>query len=202
MTGQRERGLRVRPNLATMAPNIPFLDSLAAWWLHRTGALQLGTSQAAVADGMFIVPTRRAARGLSAAFLRQAEGRPLLLPRILPLGGIDETPLSLSGGLDLPPAVPPQMRLSVLTRFILAMGGRNGAPADADRAWALAEEMAAKPPQVLRMTKRLLMAARKMELAELLDLSALFQGMAHNTADHIEAVTAMLEKRSPSFRGG
>lgn len=69
------------------------------------------------------------------------------------------------------------------------------------RAQALAGEMAAKPPQVLRLTKRLLMAARKMELAELLDLSALFQGMAHNTADHIEAVTAMLEKRAPSFGG-
>jgi hypothetical protein len=27
------------------------------------------------------------------------------------------------------------------------------------------------------------------------------QGMAHNTEDHEEAVTAFLEKRTPAFRG-
>jgi ATP-dependent helicase/nuclease subunit B len=130
-------GLALRPTLATIAPNVPFLDSLAAWWLARTGATPLAT-----ADGIFIVPTRRAARGFSEAFLRQANGRPLLLPRILPLGGLDETPLSLTGALDLPPAVPAQLRLGVLSKLILAMGGRNGAPSEADRAWALAEELA------------------------------------------------------------
>jgi ATP-dependent helicase/nuclease subunit B len=130
-------GLSLRPTLATIAPNIPFLDSLAAWWLNRTR-----TSPLAVSDGIFIVPTRRAARGLADAFLRQASGQPLLLPRILPLGGLDETPLALAGALNVPPAVPENLRLGVLTRFILAMGGRNGAPAEADRAWALAVELA------------------------------------------------------------
>jgi len=130
-------GLRLRPNLATIAPNIPFLDSLATWWLNRTS-----NSALAVADGIFVVPTRRAARGLAEAFLRQAEGRPLLLPRIMPLGGLDEAPLALSGALDLAPSVPPLQRLGVLARLILAMGGENGAPPEADRAWALAEELA------------------------------------------------------------
>ncbi len=130
-------GLSLRPTLATIAPNIPFLDSLAAWWLNRTS-----TSALAVADGIFIVPTRRAARGLAEAFLRQAGGRPLLLPRIMPLGGLDETPLALSGALDLAPSVPPQQRLGVLAKLILAMGGENGAPTEADRAWVLAEELA------------------------------------------------------------
>jgi enoyl-CoA hydratase/carnithine racemase len=69
------------------------------------------------------------------------------------------------------------------------------------RARALAAEIAAKPPQVLRMTKRLLRAAQRTELPELLDLSALFQGIAHNTQDHLEAVSALLEKRSPRFSG-
>jgi len=129
--------LSLRPTLATIAPNIPFLDSLAAWWLNRTRKTPL-----AVSDGIFIVPTRRAARGLAEAFLRQAGGAPLLLPRILPLGGLDETPLTLAGTLDLPPSVPPKTRLAQLTRLILAMGGRNGAPAEADRAWELAVELA------------------------------------------------------------
>jgi enoyl-CoA hydratase/carnithine racemase len=69
------------------------------------------------------------------------------------------------------------------------------------RAQELAAEIAGKPPQALRMTKRLLRAAQRMELSELLNLSALFQGIAHNTQDHREAVSAMLEKRRPAFHG-
>jgi ATP-dependent helicase/nuclease subunit B len=125
------------PNLATIAPNIAFLEALAAWWLHRAGPDPLAT-----ADGIFIVPTRRAARSLADAFLAETGGKPLLLPRILALGGLDETPLTLAGGLDEPPAVPASRRLAVLTRFILAMDGANGAPTQADRAWTLAVELA------------------------------------------------------------
>jgi len=127
----------LHPNLATIPPNIPFLDALATWWLARTGPDPLAT-----ADGIFIVPTRRAARGLSDAFLRQANSRPLLLPRILAVGGLDETPLAIAGALSFPPAVPAPRRLAVLTRFILAMNGANGAPTEAGRAWVLAEELA------------------------------------------------------------
>jgi enoyl-CoA hydratase/carnithine racemase len=43
--------------------------------------------------------------------------------------------------------------------------------------------------------------ARQMELADVLELSALFQGMSHTSADHLEAVAAFLEKRAPTFSG-
>jgi ATP-dependent helicase/nuclease subunit B len=125
-------------NLASLPPNVPFLDALAAWWLARAGG-ELDR----IAEGLFLVPTRRAARGLSDAFLRQAAGAPLLLPRIAALGGLDEAPLALSGALDLPPAVDGPRRLAVLSRMILAMGGRHGAPTTADRAWLLAADLAA-----------------------------------------------------------
>lgn len=69
------------------------------------------------------------------------------------------------------------------------------------RAFDLARTIAAKPPQALRMAKRLLKAAPKMELPEFLELCATFQGICHNTADHLEAVSAFLEKRQPEFRG-
>lgn len=97
----------------------------------------------AVARGMILLPTRRAARSLAEAFLRVSKGQPLLLPRITAIGGLDEAPLALSGALDLPPPVEPMQRLAALTRMILAMGGRNGAPRSADRAWPLAAELAA-----------------------------------------------------------
>jgi len=91
---------------------------------------------------VLLLPTRRAARGLTEAFLRQTDGQPLLLPRIVALGGLDEAPLTLAGALDLPPPVPPARRLAVLARMILAMGGRHGAPTGADQAWRLADELA------------------------------------------------------------
>ena len=130
-------GLSLRPSLATIEPNVAFLDALAAWWLARAGDDPLQS-----ANGLFLVPTRRAARGLAEAFLRVSEGRPLLAPRILALGGLDEAPLALAGALDVPPAVPPARRLAVLTRLVLAMDGANGAPTEADRAWILAVELA------------------------------------------------------------
>ena len=69
------------------------------------------------------------------------------------------------------------------------------------RAREMAASFAAKPPRAVRMTKRLLSYARRMDLPDYLDLCALMQGMAHNTADHEEAVAAFLEKRTPAFRG-
>jgi enoyl-CoA hydratase/carnithine racemase len=69
------------------------------------------------------------------------------------------------------------------------------------RAREMAAGFAAKPPRSVRLTKRLLKSAQKMELAEHLELAAMIQGMCHQTEDHAEAVTAFLEKRPPVYRG-
>ncbi|MCW3476701.1 enoyl-CoA hydratase-related protein [Limobrevibacterium gyesilva] len=69
------------------------------------------------------------------------------------------------------------------------------------RARELAATFAAKPPRSVRLTKRLLKAAQKMEMPEYLELCAVMQGICHNTEDHLEAVSAFLEKRPPSFQG-
>ena len=124
--------------LFTIGPDQPFLDAIAADWLARAGKDPL-----AVARGLILLPTRRAARSLTEAFLAQTEGRPCLLPRITAFGALDEAPLAMAGSLDLPPAVPGPLRLAQLTRLIMALEGRFGAPATADRAWPLAVELAA-----------------------------------------------------------
>lgn len=69
------------------------------------------------------------------------------------------------------------------------------------RACELAMQIAAKPPLTLRFTKRLMKLAQRSELSDFLDLCACFQGMSHNTSDHLEAVGAFIEKRKPSFKG-
>ena len=66
---------------------------------------------------------------------------------------------------------------------------------------ALAARITRNPPTVLRMTKRLLREGQHMSLASLLEMSAAYQAIAQETADHREAVAAMLEKRNPAFTG-
>ncbi|MBI5483428.1 MAG: enoyl-CoA hydratase/isomerase family protein [Deltaproteobacteria bacterium] len=69
------------------------------------------------------------------------------------------------------------------------------------RARELAAEIASKPPQVVRLTKRMMKLAQRSELQDFLDLCATFQAMAHHTEDHLEAVKAFVEKREPVYRG-
>ncbi|MGF6369011.1 enoyl-CoA hydratase/carnithine racemase [Paraburkholderia sp. RAU6.4a] len=70
-----------------------------------------------------------------------------------------------------------------------------------ETAQQLARSLAAKPPQALRLTKRLMKSAQRMELHDFLDHCAVFQGMCHNTDDHLEALAATIEKRAPQFKG-
>ena len=69
------------------------------------------------------------------------------------------------------------------------------------QAQALAQRIAANPGHALRLTKRLLREGQHMRLDSLLELSAAFQALAHHTDDHLEAVNAMLDKRTPQFTG-
>jgi enoyl-CoA hydratase/carnithine racemase len=69
-----------------------------------------------------------------------------------------------------------------------------------DSTLELARTMAAKPPQALRYAKRLMKKAERMELADYLDLSAVWQGVCHKTDDHMEAVSAFIDKRPPVFK--
>ena len=62
-------------------------------------------------------------------------------------------------------------------------------------AMAHAARFAAQPPKALRLTKRLMKQAQRMELKDFLDLCAVFQGMCHNEPEHIEAVRRFLERQ-------
>jgi enoyl-CoA hydratase/carnithine racemase len=89
-------------------------------------------------------------------------------------------------------------------REALEMGLVNRvAPADQVLAEArkLADRVAANPPRSVRLAKRLLRESQHGRLSEVLELSAAFQALAHETADHREALEAFFEKRPPRFTG-
>lgn len=65
----------------------------------------------------------------------------------------------------------------------------------------VADKIAANPPHAVRMTKRLLREGQTASLANLLEMSAAMQALAHATADNDEAINAFLEKRAPQFSG-
>jgi ATP-dependent helicase/nuclease subunit B len=145
------------PRIVDIPPGVSFVDALARGLLARWGGDALALSRATV-----LLPTRRACRALGEAFLRASAGRPLLLPRLVPLGDLDAEELLLTGdegalgdalGSGLPPAMPPLRRQLLLTELILAWARAEataaGGPLPAeDQAARLAEELARLLDQV------------------------------------------------------
>lgn len=106
----------------TISAELPFLRTLAAWVLehHGKNAEQLSAVR-------LLLPNRRACRALRDAFLEATAGRPLLLPRIRPIGDLDEIdlPPDLLAGASLPslpPAIAKERRLPLLTQLVMKFG--------------------------------------------------------------------------------
>ena len=137
----------------TIAAGVPFLDALAAGILQ-----QCGPSPEALVRVSVLLPTRRACRSLSESFLRLSDGKPMLLPKMTPLGDIDEDELALSGddglggeaAFDIPPAIPGLRRQLLLSRLIMARADSETTPEQAAR---LARELGRLLDQV--QTERL-----------------------------------------------
>ncbi|MHC1730117.1 MAG: enoyl-CoA hydratase-related protein [Syntrophobacteraceae bacterium] len=70
-----------------------------------------------------------------------------------------------------------------------------------DKAVEIAGKIASRPPQALRLTKRLLRNASSTTLEHSMLDAAAYQSLCHYTDDHMEALAAMFEKRKPQFLG-
>ncbi len=93
--------------LTSHAERIPFARALAAKLLARAGGKPEELSRLRL-----LLPTRRACRTMREAFLDLSDGKPLLLPRLQPLGDIDEEELSFGAEHDIarPPSIDPLRR--------------------------------------------------------------------------------------------
>lgn len=108
------------PSIYSINPGQNFALALAR------GVMQMaGDDPAALPHYRILLPTRRAGRALRDAFLSLTDGRPLMLPRLHPIGDIEEEELILSfpglRPLDIPPAISPMQRQILLARMITAM---------------------------------------------------------------------------------
>ena len=116
-----------RAHVFTIPPGLPFVDALAAALLAECRDDPLLLTRYTL-----LVPTRRAARSLREAFLRQSGGKALLLPRMTPIGDIDEDALAFSAAefalvaarLDIPPAISELRRRLLLAELIRKADGR------------------------------------------------------------------------------
>ena len=126
----------------TIPPGVSFVDALAAGLFARADGDPM-----ALADMRVLLPTRRACRALTDAFLRLSNGAALLPPSMTPIGDVDEVELALTlgrdGSDDVPPAIPDLRRRLLLTRLILQhREQQGGSPLRADQASRLADELA------------------------------------------------------------
>jgi ATP-dependent helicase/nuclease subunit B len=139
----------VRPKVYTIAPERPFLATLADGLLGMTAGDPLWLPRVTI-----LLPTRRAVRALRDAFLRAAPeggeaGTPLLLPRMRPIGDLDSDELTLADGaadggtLAVPPAIAELRRRLLLTQLVMRWGKVRGqAPLLPGQAAALAASLA------------------------------------------------------------
>jgi ATP-dependent helicase/nuclease subunit B len=118
--------------LYTIPLDCPFLTTLANELVSSVGHDPLALARTTV-----LLPTRRAVRALREAFLRAAPdgvepGRPLLLPRMWPIGDLDADELQpFDGAADadshaVPPAISETRRRLLLTQLVLRWGERRG----------------------------------------------------------------------------
>jgi enoyl-CoA hydratase/carnithine racemase len=69
------------------------------------------------------------------------------------------------------------------------------------RTLELAASIAARPPVTARMIKTLFRQSLSSHLHDFLDNCAAMQAICHSTEDHMEAVSSILDKRAPTYKG-
>ena len=177
------------PALFNIPLHVAFVDALAAGLLARTAGDPL-----ALARCLVLLPNRRAVTALTEAFVRQLPqpiagadgggmgGRGLLLPRMVPVGDLDDAGFDrlAAGEALIDPAVPPLLRRIELARLA---GSLPGGPSGGDRSAVERLRLGDALGEVLDAL-----------LAEEIDPAAL-RGAAdgHELADHWKKTLAFLE---------
>ena len=123
------RQLGKAPELYTIPARYSFVDTLAQGVMTRFGQDPLSLS-----DVLILLPNRRGVRSLREAFLRLSGGKSILLPRLQPIGDVEEDEMLLGAAAlpqgidtpDLPPPISPYQRQMLLMEVITRWYKRRG----------------------------------------------------------------------------
>lgn len=143
-----DRAAPPSPAVFTIPAHRSFADALAAGLIARAGGDRM-----ALARAMLLLPTNRAVRAVSDAFVRRSQGG-LLLPRLVAIGDVElddalGVALDPADGAPVPPAVDPLDRLMRLARLVQQAREAAGDPIDAAEALRLASDLARVRDQLL-----------------------------------------------------
>ncbi len=111
----------MKNNIWNISSSLGFADTLVKHFLQ-----EYANDLTALSEVMFLLPNRRAVRTMKEAFVRARGLTPMLLPRMIPLGEVEEDELFLTGGdarkmLDgMYPAIGTTERLLLFVRIIMA----------------------------------------------------------------------------------
>lgn len=150
-------------------------------------AIGAGCDLACMCDIRIAAPEARFAESFVRMGIIPGDGGAWLLPRVVGLSKAAE--MAFTGEIvDAEEA----LRCGLVSR-ISPPGGLL------ETAYALARRIAVNPGPALRLTKKLMREGQHLRLDSLLELSAAYQALAHQTPQHEEAVRAFIDKRPPRF---
>jgi len=152
-------------------------------------AIGLGNDVACLADMRIAADTAIFGATFLKIGLVPGDGGSWLLPRVIGMARAAE--LFFTGDtIDAPTA----LNWGLISRVVPAANLM-------EEARALAGRIAAQPPDVLRMTKKLMREGMGTSFDTIMEMSAAAQALAHHTEDHAEAVNAFFEKRPGNYKG-
>jgi ATP-dependent helicase/nuclease subunit B len=122
------RRLGKNPEIYNIPAHLSFVDVLAEGIFKRFGADPILLSEV-----LILLPNRRAVRSLRDAFLRLNDGMSIILPRMQPIGDVDEDELIIGNSilyeeLSLKPAVPNFIRQMLLMNIVQSWFKQRGEP--------------------------------------------------------------------------
>lgn len=119
---------RKNPQIYSIAADQPFADTLVDGLLARFGQGDISQDDQqqdfSLSDLTVLLPNRRAVRSVRDAFLKQAGGRPMLLPSLRAIGDVDEEAIEFLGAdlqfgvASIPPTISKKKRQSLLMRQV------------------------------------------------------------------------------------
>jgi len=152
-------------------------------------AIGAGCDLACMCDLRIATPTAQFAESFLRVGLVPGDGGAWYLPRVV---GMPRA-LEMAMTCDLVDAQTAE-RWGLVSRIV---------PAEElmPEALKLARKIASFPPLSARLNRRLIRNASQMSLEACLELSASYQAIVQHTADHREAIAALLERRRPEYEG-